>query len=249
MKRKFWQKEWQGINFSELDIKLNFFKAASSDFYSKFYNELFCRYNSYEDLPSLWRQEKSSTANAIAKIISEQSLVLSIGCGLGFVEKEIVSQLSKLSIDAFDFSETANKWLLDVDRVNTLQSLEKNKKYNFIYCTQLLYALSNDEIFEFSTIVKERLSRGGKFMTVDTSINPIENGIEAYSDNKSIKLQLMNIVSLFYLFLMRRKIVQFWGWQRNNNELIRIFLMNGFTLVKDFPCVEQSFLIFEVDEL
>jgi hypothetical protein len=26
-------------------------------------------------------------------------------------------------------------------------------------------------------------------------------------------------------------------------------LMNGFTLVKDFPCVEQSFLIFEVDEL
>ena len=86
-------------------------------------------------------------------------------------------------------------------------------------------------------------------MTVDTSINPIENGIEAYSTNKSIKIQIRTIVRPFYLFLMRREIWQFWGWKRDNDELIRIFLMNGFTLVKDFPCVEQSFLIFEVDEL
>ena len=124
----FWQQEWQGIYFSKLDIKLNFFKGASSDFYSKFYSELFCRYNSYEDLPSFWCQQKSSTANEIAKIIGEEISVLSFGCGLGFVEKEIVSQLSKLSIDAFDFSETANKWLRDVDRVNTMQSLKKTKK-------------------------------------------------------------------------------------------------------------------------
>lgn len=243
-----WDGEWQGIYFSELDIKLNFFKGASSDFYSKFYSELFCRYNSYEDLPSVWCQEKSSTANEITKIISEESLVLSCGCGLGFVEKEIVSQLSKLSIDAFDFSETANKWLRDVDRVNIMQSLKKNKKYNFIYCTQLLYALSNDEIFEFSTMVKERLFRGGKFLTVDTSINPIENGIEVFSEIKSIKFHLKNIVRPFYLFLMRRKILQFWGWQRDNNELIRIFERNGFRVVRDFSSVRQSFLIFEVNE-
>ena len=248
MKRMFWQREWLGIYFSDLDITLNFFKGVSSDFYSKFYSELFCRYNSYEDLPSFWCQQKSSTANEIVKIISEKSSVLSFGCGLGFVEKEIVSQLSRLSIDAFDFSETANKWLTDVEHVNTMQSLEKNKKYDFIYCTQLLYALSNDEIFEFSTMVRERLSRGGKFLTVDTSINPIENGIEVSSKIKSIKLQLKNIVRTFYLFLMRRKILQFWGWERDNNELIRIFERNGFRIVRIFSSVEQSFLIFEVNE-
>ena len=248
MKRMFWQREWLGIYFSDLDITLNFFKGVSSDFYSKFYSELFCRYDSYEDLPSFWCQQKLSTANEIVKIISEKSSVLSFGCGLGFVEKEIVSQLSTISIDAFDFSESANKWLTDVEHVNTMQSLEKNKKYDFIYCTQLLYALSNDEIFEFSTMVRERLSRGGKFLTVDTSINPIENGIEVSSKIKSIKLQLKNIVRTFYLFLMRRKILQFWGWERDNNELIRIFERNGFSIVRIFSSVEQSFLIFEVNE-
>jgi len=52
----------------------------------------------------------------------------------------------------------------------------------------------------------------------------------------------------FYLFLMRRKILQFWGWQRDNNELIRIFERNGFRVVRDFSSVRQSFLIFEVNE-
>ena len=85
-------------------------------------------------------------------------------------------------------------------------------------------------------------------MTVDTSINPIENGIEVSSKIKSIKLQLKNIVRTFYLFLMRRKILQFWGWERDNNELIRIFERNGFRIVRIFSSVEQSFLIFEVNE-
>ena len=248
MKKMHWAREWQGIYFSESDIQVNFFKRASSDFYSKFYGELFFRYNGYEDLPSFWCQEKKRTANEIAKIISEESLVLSCGCGLGFVEKEIVSQLNKLSIDAYDFSETSSKWLRDVDRVNIMQSLEKNKKYNFIYSTQLFYALSNDEIFEFSTMLKEKLFRGGKFLTVDQSVNPIENGIEVSSEIKSIKFHLKNVVRPFYLFLKGRKILQFWGWERDNNEVIRIFERNGFRVVRDFPSVRQSFLIFEVNK-
>jgi len=247
--KKLWQEEWLGINFSQLPVKLSFFKKPSLVFYSTFYHTLFSKYNSYADLPSIWCQQKSNTANEIAKIISEESLVLSCGCGIGFIEKELTSQLSNLSIDAFDFSES-DKWLRDVDRVNTMQSIEKNKKYNFIYSTQLFFALSNDEIFEFSSIVKERLSRGGLFLTVDSSLNTIENGIEVSIESKSIKFQLKNIVFPFwYWFLMRRKISQFWGWERDNNELSRIFKSNGFRLVRNFSSCEQSFLIFEVDEL
>ena len=240
------QEEWLGINFSQLGLKLSFFKRPSSVFYSTFYNTLFSKYNSYEDLPSIWCQEKSNIANEIAKIISEESLVLSYGCGIGFIEKELVSQISNLSIDAFDFSESY-KWLRDVDRVNTIQSIEKNKKYNFIYSTQVLFAMSNDEIFEFSSIVKERLSRGGLFLTIDRSLNTIENGIEASNKIKSIKFQLKNIVFPFwYWYLMRRKTGQFWGWERDNDELSRIFKSNGFRVVRNFSSCEQSFLIFEV---
>ena len=85
-------------------------------------------------------------------------------------------------------------------------------------------------------------------MTVDQSVNPIENGIEVSSEIKSIKFHLINIVRPFYLFLKGRKILQFWGWQRDNNEVIRIFERNGFRVVRDFPSVRQSFLIFEVNK-
>ena len=198
MKKMMWNFSWQEIKFTELGVKLNFFRRASSEFYSKFYNELFRRYETYDSLPSVWRQIKSNTANEISKLIESETSVLSVGCGTGYVEKEIVGKLPKLSIDAFDFADTANKWIQNVERVNSIQSLEENKKYNFIYCTQLLYALNDKEIFEFSSMIKERLSNGGIFLTVDTSLNPLENEVKKSNVDKSIKKSyLLNILSSF----------------------------------------------------
>ena len=33
----------------------------------------------------------------------------------------------------------------------------------------------------------------------------------------------------------------FWGWQRDNKELNKLFLKNGFVLEKNYACVGQSF--------
>ena len=248
MKKMIWSFSWQEIKFTELGVKLNFFRRASSKFYSKFYNELFRRYETYDSLPSVWRQIKSNTANEISKLIESETSVLSVGCGTGYVEKEIVGKLPKLSIDAFDFADTANKWIQDVERVNSIQSLEENKKYNFIYCTQLLYALNDKEIFEFSSMIKERLSNGGIFLTVDTSLNPLENEVKKSNVDKSIKYKVKNLILPLYVFFLRRKSAQFWGWERDNEELIRIFRMNGFEAVKVFSSVGQSFLMFRLGE-
>ncbi len=252
MKRMMWDVGWQEIQFVELGIKLNFFRRASSEFYSKFYGELFRRYENYDSLPSVWRQNKSNTAYEISKLIENETLVLSVGCGLGYVEKEIVGKVPKLKIDAYDFAETANKWLREVEGVNSIQSLEDSKKYNFIYCTQLFYALSDKEIFEFSSMVKERLSKDGVFLTVNTSLHSKENGIEVLSFDNSIKSKVKKMmrplyVFLFplYYFLLRRKSAQFWGWQRDNEELVNIFRMNGFDVIKVFSSVGQSFIIFK----
>jgi hypothetical protein len=249
MKRMMWDFGWQEIQFVELGIKLIFFRRASSDFYSKFYGELFRRYENYDSLPSVWRQKKSNTAYEISKLVENETLVLSVGCGLGYVEKEIVGKVPKLKIDAYDFAETANKWLREVKRVNSIQSLEGSKKYNFIYCTQLLYALSDKEIFEFSSMVKERLSKDGVFLTVDYSLNSKENGIEDNSIKSKVK-KMMGPLYLFlyplYLFLLRGKSAQFWGWQRDNEELVKIFRMNGFDMIKVFSSVGQSFIIFKL---
>ena len=91
--KRTWAHEWQNIKFTELDVRLDFIKRASSNLYSAFYAELFRRYESFDALPSEWRASKSRTAAEIAKIIRGRNSVLSFGCGLGFIEKEIVQSL------------------------------------------------------------------------------------------------------------------------------------------------------------
>jgi len=248
MKHPFWQTDWQNIQFTSLDVPLNLFQRPSADFYSAFYSELFKRYNSYDELPLNWKNEKSVTAHEVLILIGKKKSVLSIGAGLGFVEKEIVYHAQSLTIDTYDFTNTASKWLVEVDRVNTLKSFSEARKYQFIYCTQLLYALSDDEISDFLELVKNHLDVNGFFLTVDTSSNTTENG-NSKSAKSQIKKILKNIFRPLYYFLFKNRSAQLWGWQRDNTEIISHFAKKGFTLEKFFPAAGQSFIIFKLDNI
>ena len=50
MKVWMWESDWKGINFTELGIKLTFFKRASQDFYTAFYKTLFEKYKHYDEI-------------------------------------------------------------------------------------------------------------------------------------------------------------------------------------------------------
>ena len=96
MKKPFWQSEWQNIEFNSLDVPLKLFSRPSSKFYAAFYSELFRKYRSYDELPLEWRKVKRNTAKVISGIISNTTSVLSVGCGLGFIEKELIEKKPNL---------------------------------------------------------------------------------------------------------------------------------------------------------
>lgn len=48
--KKFYQKEWFGIDFKSF-VKLDSSGVADKSFYDKFYDEFYKRYKSYEELP------------------------------------------------------------------------------------------------------------------------------------------------------------------------------------------------------
>jgi len=244
MKRPMWELEWQQIKFRELGVKLKFFKRASSEFYSRFYSELFNRYESFDDLPSGWRHNKIQTAEKIAGFIERDSKVLSYGCGLGFIEREIGRDFPRGTIEAYDFADTASRWLKEVESVSSINVLEEGKKYDFVYCAQLFYAMNDVEIDRFAASLVEILSPNGKFLTVDTSLNPLENGVEGEID---FKFRFKNALRPVYSFFRNRKAVQFWGWERDNKELVRIFAKNGYYLTDEFSAVNQSFQLFELN--
>lgn len=85
---KFWQINWFDIEFSSF-ATLNPNRLADEEFYDKFYKEFFNKFNSYDDLPSRWKQDKKVLADFIFEQIKEKQKVLSIGCGSGFIETEL----------------------------------------------------------------------------------------------------------------------------------------------------------------
>jgi hypothetical protein len=241
--KRLWNAEWQNIKFNELDVNLSFFKRASPEFYSIFYDKLFNLYGSFDDLPSDWKEEKINTTKQISLLVGHEDLILSYGCGLGFIEKELAYTYNIKNIDAFDFAKTASKWIKGFDKVKCINNLEDKKKYDFIYSCQLLYALSNKELNDFILLIKENINVNGKFLTINTSSSTIENGARPISVSNKIK----NFIRPIFWFLLRRDIYQFWGWERNNSELLKIFKKNGFHLSKSFSAEKQSFLLFELD--
>ena len=245
MKRKMWNTSWHAIDFGSLNIETKYFTRPSSKFYDAFYQELFSRYNNFESLSTTWRQRKQEVSDKILEKIGDNKLILSIGCGLGFVEQNLVNNADKLVIDVFDFSETSYKLLRDVNNVNILTSQDAIQVYEFIYCSQFFYALNDNEIDVFLTDIKKSLSSTGVFCTIDTSLDVTENGLSNEFGPKSFINMLKNFLRPAYLMFFKKKSAQFWGWQRDNAELIKIFTRNNFEVVDSFSHAGQSFLLFK----
>ena len=228
-----------------MDVKPKFFSRASENFYSAFYQQLFDRYANYDDLPKKWRKEKYKTAKCIAELVEGQTKIMSVGCGLGYVERCVVEFKPRCHIDAYDLSKDAGLWLQSVEGVRVIQGLDQGHKYDFVYCTQLLYALTDKEIYDFAIFVQSVLDERGVFLTVDTSLDDRENGVMTTSRVR-IKQKIKALFSPIYYGFRYRNKCQFWGWARDNSVVVRIFREAGFEVDDFFPAVGQSFLIFRV---
>lgn len=72
--KKFYQTEWQGINFDSF-YDVSSIKIADSEFYNSYYKEFFQKFKNFEPLPKEWRNIKNKTADLIiSKITDEKKL-------------------------------------------------------------------------------------------------------------------------------------------------------------------------------
>ena len=243
MKKAIWNSSWLGIHFIELGIKLSFFKRASSIFYSKFYNELYKRYNNLDELPADYKNVKINTAKEISKLINKHDEILAYGCGIGFIEIELANNVEYKNLEAFDFNKKTPKWLIKNNKIQYVHRINKDKKYDLIYFTQVFYSMSDKEIELLISSFKSILSVTGKILTIDTSMKYYENGAN-YARSFVLKSKLKSIVYPLYLLIVKRKKNQFWGWSRDNKEIIDIFEKSGYKLIKSYSSSNQAFQLF-----
>ena len=124
---KFYQNNWHGIKFSSFG-KNNLKNIADINFYNKFYNKFFLKFKYFDDLSNDWLNYKSEVAKIIQKQFGDKNNILSIGCGIGIVEKYIVENNQNINLTVIEPSKNACKW------IENFRNIDINKRCKSLYC-------------------------------------------------------------------------------------------------------------------
>ena len=238
--RRFYQESWQGIPFTSFS-HLSFFHLADPKFYSTFYEALFRRYKDWEDLPPKWRKSKTWDARWLADKIAAQMAVrtdsgpfrvLSIGSGVGFMEKTLLDLAPDIELHINEPSTVGLKWLrriLPSERIYIgmpATSLPSDITYDLIYLSAVDYGLPNHEFSRLLDILRVQLVEGGELVCISASLLEEDSFIGSFVN--SIKNVLRGM--LHYLGVRRQ---QFWGWRRTRQEYLKLFADADFVDIKD----------------
>ena len=245
--RRFYQESWQGIPFTTIS-HLSFFHLAGSKFYSTFYEELFSRYSSWESLPFEWRANKRHIANWLVKRIetrlaergsgTEPFRVLSIGCGVGYMEKILLESLPQIELYVNEPSTVGLKWLrslLPADRVFIgfpPLCLPSDIAYDLIYLSAVDYSISTRDLLVLFEALTAPLDLGGELLCLSSSFLQEDSFVGSFVN--AIKIGIRAI--LHYLGVRPQ---QFWGWRRTRRDYQQLFKQTGFFAVSD-GFVEES---------
>ena len=246
IERFFTQSEWFGINFLETKVDLNPNEVASPDFYSHFYRLLDERYSSVSELPKDWLEGKRETAKAVSQLIQKDSKVLSYGSGLGVVEKFLIENFKFKQIFGYDFAKKSkiNYSSSDFTQVILFEELE-NGTFDFVYLSQVLYALDKYAAIDLLRQLNNLLKSGGILILVNTSILDSENGVfKLEALRKRINSKIRRELKWSYKREIQHKTSeQGWGYNRDNEFYEFLISEAGFDTVTFFSSAKQSFAI------
>lgn len=241
--RRFYQESWQGIPFTRF-AHLSFFRLAEPKFYATFYEELFRRYASWEALPRHWRVNKEKDARWLAeRILAQRRLAvdgdedrpartLSIGSGVGYMEKVLLDMLPNLELHVNEPSTVGMKWLrrhVPNERIYIglpPACLPPDIFYDVIYLSAVDYGIPTRELEHLLRELRAQLAPGGRLFCLSASLLEEDSIVGTLVNGIKICLR----AALHYMGIRRQ---QFWGWRRTREEYRILFRKAGFTDVQD----------------
>ena len=219
---RLFQSEWHKIKFNSFII-CSQKKIADEKFYNSFYSEFFNKFNSFDDLDESWICYKKDIAKQILKQSDSKMNILSIGCGIGIVEKYLIEQRQNINITAIEPSANTSQWIADIPRISLYYGyfpdvLKSNVKFDLAYANCIDYVFEDKQYLEF---LKSIVNYGIKeFLTI--SVSYYKPSFKLY-----LKESVKDILGLFGLYQRG----QFWGYLRTIEEQINIMKEAGFNNV------------------
>jgi len=227
--KRFYQTEWQNIPF-------NSFANCSSKqfpdalFYNSFYHALFEKYASYAELDTEWRLTKEEIAEWLVTRLAEGGRVLSVGCGLGYIEQYLWRKHSNLiDLHVQDYASDALRWLRQVlppDRIHHGESCQSHPQFHMIYLSAVDYALSDVALVKLLSELRHALMENCKVIMISASFldeSPTRRIIQTATDTAKWLLERLTLYNRG----------QLWGWQRSKQEYKALMIEAGYSNIED----------------
>ena len=218
--QKIYISSWLGIDFDSLPVELSSRKLADSLFYEAFYKKFFSEVNSFTEIKDRkYIPRKQAILNHLIQLTSKKKNILSIGCGLGYLEKELANNNNLLNIVAID-PGSASTFIRDTN-IQVLKGFfpdvlhKSSESFDFVYACSIDYTFTD---IQYENFLQSILDFGVKEIFLTDLYEP-QIGLR----NK-IKLLLKEVLISLGLFHPG----QFWGYNRSLEEHKRILRKAGF---------------------
>jgi len=225
---KFFQTEWLGIRFSEF-IDVNSSTLAGAEFYDAFYRALFSKYPNYDALDVDWRRNKDEITGWLATSLPDGARVLSVGCGLGYMEQRLWRQHGeRIELHVQDYASQALQWLRQVlpqDRIHDVVGGEIGE-FDLIYLSAVDYAMPDADLIDLIGSLRSRLRSDGTLLMISASYLDESAGQQFVGKAKDGVKWLLDTLGI-------RHRGQFWGWMRTRLDYQTVMRNAGFHSITD----------------
>jgi SAM-dependent methyltransferase len=232
--KKLYQSEWHNISFKSFS-KISSKRIADETFYHAFYEQFFKKYSSWSDLDPQWLELKKNTADFIKKNkkIIKESKILSIGCGLGLIEKTLIEE-GFVNLEINEVSINPLTWLSPYIAANKIHigqfpdCLPTDCHFDFIYLAGIEYFFDQNQLIQFLRLVKDRLKKEGICLLISWSIDK--------EDEKRILIKIKEFTKQLLIsfgFLVKYRQMQFWGYIRKRADFFEAMFASGFSNIRD----------------
>jgi hypothetical protein len=235
--RRIYQTEWQSIPFASF-ASVSPKELAGPEFYEAFYVELFKRYQSWDQLPSTWREKKKTWADFIATRTRGRPRVLSVGCGLGIVERYLRAQNPDVDLTIHEIAPSSWRWVeheFRPDRKLTgriPECLPENAQFDLVYLGTVDYALDDESLVGLLAALRGYIAQpNGECLVISASFEQTPA-----TPSEFARLRLGDLKELAKDFLGRFGLYsrgQFWGWNRSRVEYQSLMRRAGFRDIED----------------
>ena len=229
--RPFYQTEWLDIAFSSF-AEMSFSSLPGTLFYGSFYQKFFERYDQMEELKPSWLESKNNVADFIKARFSASTRILSVGCGLGIIEKRLLGHFRQIEVT--EISATPLRWiapLLPPQNVHVgffPDCIPPERDYDLILLSAIDYSFGTPEWIAFLKSLKTRLVKGGQCLIVSASFDPQGNRLGRF-----LKELIKGVVYGTRTALKIPPKKQFWGYLRTQKDYYSSLQVAGYVATEE----------------